>query len=92
LGQPVYLPPGQARQERVRVEQGNPVQSNPTKIGVVVQAEEMLAGKFCDFQECLWRGNAEFNMWLNNWGTEPLTVPRDEADWNNRVGDCSSTG
>jgi len=26
----------------------------------------------------LWRGDAEYNMWLNDWGTEPLTVPRDE--------------
>jgi len=55
LGQPVYLPPGQAWQVRVRVEQGNPGQSYPSKIGVVVPAEEMLAGKFCDFQESLER-------------------------------------
>jgi len=62
LGQPVYLPPGQARQVRVKVEQGNPVRSNLREIDMVVPAEEMLAGKFCDFQEFLWRGDAEFNM------------------------------
>jgi len=36
--------------------EGNPTENNPRDIGVVVPTEEVLAGKFCDFKEHLWRG------------------------------------
>jgi len=41
-----------------------------------VPTEEALADKFCDFQECLWRGETEFRLVMKNWGTGPLTVAR----------------
>jgi len=47
-------------------------------VGVVVLAEDVLVDKCCDFQECLWRGETEFRMLMNNWRIEPFTVSRDQ--------------
>jgi len=34
-------------------------------VSVIVPTEEVLDNKHCDFQECLWRGEAEFRVVLN---------------------------
>ena len=58
LGQTIHLAPGAARQVRVRVASDSSVEEQPCKseVGIVVPTEEVLAGRYCDFQECLWRG------------------------------------
>jgi len=52
LEQTVHLAPGAAQQVRVTVEQDSLMQQPcESEIGVIVPTEEVLADKFCDFQE-----------------------------------------
>jgi len=86
LGWTVYLPLGQVWPERVKVEQINPAEDNPSKISVVVPMEEKFVAKFCNFQECLCRGKTEFQVLLDNWGTEQLTISREQTGRCNKLG------
>ena len=46
----------------MRVKQESSVTDQPceSEICVVAPIEEVLADKYCDSQECLWRGETEF--------------------------------
>ena len=47
-------------------------------MGVITLVESILAGQACDFVECLWHGEANTSVVLNNWGTEALSFQRDQ--------------
>ena len=44
-------------------------------MGVITPVESILAGQAC---ECLWCGEANASVVLNNWGTEGLSFQRDQ--------------
>ena len=47
------------------------------EIGVMTPTESM-ANILCDFQEIMWSSSTRFVVTINNWGTEPVTLTKDQ--------------